>query len=176
MSRRSFRWLTFVMIAGLTLGMVSLASARNVPLSQSHRAQAQATEEPTPINPDEPVKITLGPEGGTTPIDNENLSYRVFSFSGKANQLVQVTIQRTAGNFSFHAYISSQSDVQLAEADGDFLESATLVVKLPQDGNYRIRVNSGNPGAGDFEKGSVSVSAAEAKPMAAATAAATAAK
>jgi len=50
--------------------------------------------------------------------------------------------------------------------------STDLVVKLPQDGNYKVRVDITDPGAGDSKAGTVSVEVNTGTPAAAATPAA----
>jgi hypothetical protein len=152
-----------------TLGLVSLVSAQSSPLPRPG-ALLQAQETPT-IDPETPVVLTLG-KAVTTPIDDQELTYRKFTFSGKANQAISVEAQLQSGNMGLDVAVSSQNDVELARATGGFLQSLAVTVKLPQDGNYDIRLTYANPGSGDFEAGTVSVMVSEAMAAEAATPAA----
>ncbi len=161
----SFRFVSLVLALILTIGVAGLASAQNVPPQQPaapYQATTAATVEPTVIDPDVPVPLTIG-QSTTTPIDEENVEYRLFTFSGKANQVVNIAFQRTSGNFAMDVTVLSQSDVEMARVYGDWLDAFTLIVRLPQDGTYRVRLNHSKPGVGDFAPGTVSVSLSEAK-------------
>ncbi|MCC7447273.1 MAG: PPC domain-containing protein [Anaerolineae bacterium] len=173
---RSFRLFSLSLLLMALLGIVGLASAQTILTVPHQMVRLQATVEATPIDPGEPLPLQAG-KAATSPLDNDAIPYRTFSFSGKANQVVAVTVQRTAGNFGFQVHINSQSDVELAEANSTFAEAITFTIKLPQDGNYRIRVSSSDPGSGDFEAGTVSVTVGDApKPATPAATTATAAR
>ncbi len=159
---RSFRTLSLITIFVLALCVTGFASAQPAKV-----AALQATA--TPIDPGQVVKLDFG-TAVTTPLNKDDVSYRYFSFKGKANQLVTVTVQKLTGNLGLKIDVRSQSDADLIYGGGDFFEASTLTVKLPQDGNYRVNLIESDPGAGDFEAGTVSVMVAEAKPVAAATA------
>jgi hypothetical protein len=173
MKSQSFRLISLMLAFVLTIGVAGLASAQQAEIASGSRIALQATEEPTPIDIDTPIVLTLG-KSETTPLDNEAVGYRNFGFAGKANQVVTVSVQQLTGNLSFYVSLLDQSDDELANASGKFLQLVTLTVKLPQDGNYRIRVDQRDPGAGDFAAGSVSVTVNEGM-LGAATPAATAA-
>jgi hypothetical protein len=168
MQTRTSRLATLALALILTLGVVGIVSAQSSPLPKPGAIWQQATETPT-IDPDTPVALTLG-TAATTPLDNQDVAYRMFTFSGKANQIMSVTAQLVSGNMGLDLTVTSQNDVELARATGGFLQSFTLTVKLPQDGKYTVQIRSGNPGAGDFAAGSASVTVAEAKAIPAATA------
>jgi hypothetical protein len=170
---RTVRLIVFFLVLALTLGLSGFVSASTKP--SDTMLAFQTTEEPTPVNIDEPIVLIPG-QGVTISLDAENLPYRNFSFTGKANQIMTIMAQRITGNFGLHISIVSQTDAELASASGEFLNMVYLIVKLPQDGKYRIRLDKIDPGGGDFEAGDVSVTASEGTPMAAATSAATAAK
>jgi hypothetical protein len=161
-THRVFRTVSLVVVLLLGLAAVTVASARPAP---APFRQATAA----PVDPDEPVALTLG-KAVVTPIDDQNITHRVFTFKAKANQLIAVSAQTMKGNFMLSGAVSSQNDVEIARVYGGFMQSFTLVVKVPQDGTYRYRINEDTPGAGDFEAGEISVLVEEAKPAAAATA------
>jgi hypothetical protein len=160
MLTRTSHLATLALALILTLGLVGIVSAQSVPLPQPG-ALLQATEVPT-IDPETPVVLTLG-KAVTTPLDNQDVSYRIFTFSGKANQLMSISAQVMSGSMGVDLTINSQNDVELARVSGGFLQVFNLTVKLPQDGKYTLRLSSENPGAGDFEAGSVSVTVDNAK-------------
>ncbi len=169
---RSFRFFSLVLALLLTVGVAGLASAQSNPPQQpvAHfQATQAATVEPTAVNVDEPVPLDIG-KSATTPIDEDLMQYRIYVFNGKANQIVNVAVQRMTGNFALDIAVRSQSDVDLARAYGDWTEGMSLTVRLPQDGKYTVRINHSNPGAGDFKAGSVSISLTEAQATAAPTA------
>ena len=171
MKNKSLRTLVLAAVFAATLGVSGVVAAQpSVPLA------IQAAT-PTPIDSGTPVKLEMG-KPFETYFDGQDLYAAYFQFSGKANQLVEVTVEKTKGSFGFTAYISSQNDVELAQVSGTFIDSATVAVKLPQDGNYKIQVHSDKPGAGDLEPGTVKVTVGEKKatPATVATAVATAAK
>jgi hypothetical protein len=153
---RLFRFIGLVFALAFTLGAAGFVSAHSGP-AQSGKALLQATPDATEvIDPSIPVKLDIN-KAATTPLDDDAIGFRVFTFKGKANQILSVTVQRITGNLSTDITINSQSDTELAHAGGYFAESITLTVRLPQDGNYTIRVSHDIPGAGDFAAGSVSV-------------------
>ncbi len=167
----SFRFSSLVLALLLTIGVAGFTSAQSIPPQQPvTRAQAiqQASAEPTQVNVDEPVPLDIG-KSATTPIDEDLMQYRIYVFNGKANQVVNVSVQRMTGNFALDISVVSQSDNELARAYGNWTEGMSLTVRLPQDGKYRVRINHSTPGAGDFQAGTVSISLAEAKAGAAAT-------
>jgi hypothetical protein len=168
---KSIRTLTLAAVFAVTLGVSGVVAA------QPPRPVAVQAGTPTPIDSSAPVKLELG-KPFETYFDGQDLYSAYFQFSGKANQLIEVTLEKTKGSFGITAYVSSQNDVELADIHGAFLDSASVTVKLPQDGNYKIQIQSDKPGAGDLEPGSLKVTVSEKKkaaPAAAATAVVTAA-
>src|SRR5436305_2047403 len=98
MVKHSFRWISFVLVVGCMFSLVSFASARSISTSQPRQIAAQATEEATPIDYEADVKIKVGDAAFVSPMDKDNVPYRNVTFSGKANQLVQLTVQKLSGN------------------------------------------------------------------------------
>jgi hypothetical protein len=160
----------FCLALVLTISVAGFASAQSIPFRQAHlQATEEATPEPTQVNVDEPVPIDIG-KSATTPIDEDLMQYRYYTFSGKANQVVTISVQRMTGNFAIDIAVRSQSDVELARAYGDWTEGMSVTVRLPQDGKYTVRISHSKPGAGDFAAGTVSISVTEGTGSAAATA------
>lgn len=155
-SIRTIRTLILAALFSVALAVSSVASARP-PLS----TLTQATTA-TPMDSSQPVKLEFG-KAFETLFDGADLYAAYFQFKGKANQLIDVTVDKTAGTFAYTVRVISQSDVDLAYLGGTFVESLKTTVKLPQDGNYRITVTADKPGAGDLEKGTVKVLVDEAK-------------
>ncbi len=169
---RAFRLTSLIVFCVLMLSIVGLAAAQQAPIVNS-KAALQSTESPTPIDIDTPVPLKVG-SPFTTPLDNQDLTHRLFSFSGKANDIITISGQRLTGNFGFKIDVTSQNDVELGYAGGGFLQAANVIVKLPQDGNYKVRLDEGDPGSGDFSAGTVSVWITQGMPAGSPTMAATA--
>ena len=164
---KSFRMLSLTAVFAITLGVASLASAQNVP----SKFALQDTPQPTDVDIDTALPLTAG-KAVTTPLDKDIYYHRNFTFSGKANDIVTITSTHLTGNFGYDVNVSSQNDVALASATGGFMVSNDLVVKLPQDGNYKVRVDIIDPGAGDSAAGTLSVVMNTGMPAAAGTPAA----
>ena len=167
---RSLRLMGLVIALVFVLGAAGYVSAHSGPVVTG-KALFQATPDATEaIDPNEPLKLDIN-KAATTPLDDNLIPYPTLSFKGKANQILSITVQRVTGNLSTDVTITSQTDTELARASGYFAESITLTVKLPQDGNYTIRITHDTPGSGDFEAGTVSVLVSDGKAAAAPTAA-----
>jgi len=164
---RSFRIVSLAAALAITVGIGSLASAQDLPARQA----LQDTPAPTEVDIDTALPLTIG-TAVTTPLDKDIYFHRNFTFNGKANDLMIVTATHLTGNYGFDLTVTSQNDVTLASATGGFMVIGTLTVKLPQDGNYKIRVDIIDPGAGDSAAGTLSVVVNPWKAPAAATAAA----
>ena len=158
---RSFRLISLAAALAIVMGIGSLASAHTL----------QDTPEPTAVDIDTPLALTIG-TAMSTPLDKDVYYHRNFTFSGKANDVMTITASQLTGNFGYDVNVTSQNDVPLASATGSFMLSTDLVVKLPQDGNYKVRVDITDPGAGDSKAGTVSVEVNTGTPAAAATPAA----
>src|SRR5258708_14657465 len=124
------------------MGMGSLASAQSIPAKHN----LQDTPAPTEVDIDTPIALTLG-KTATTPLDKNTYFHRNFTFNGKANDIVTVTTIHVSGNFGYDVNISSHNDVEIASSTGSFMVANDLVIKLPQDGNYKIRVDLIAPGS-----------------------------
>lgn len=162
-SIRSFRLISATAAITLTLGLGGWASAQSARSASSDHVAAQAAtpaETATPIDPEQPVALTLG-TATTSPLDNDQVPYRYFTFKGKANELVNVTLQLLTGNLSFKLYVNNQAGDEIGYGEGDFVTSMVLTLKLPQDGNYQLQVKSADPGAGDFAAGTFSILVAD---------------
>src|SRR5438067_2063723 len=118
---RSFRLTSLLVFCVLMLSIVGLAAAQQAPIVNS-KAALQSTEAPTAIDVDTPVALKAG-SAFTTPLDNQDLNHRFFSFSGKANDIITISAQRLTGNFGFKLDVTSQNDVELGYAGGGFLQS-----------------------------------------------------
>src|SRR5260221_193293 len=149
---RSVRLASLATALAVTIGMGSLASAQSIPAKRV----LQDTPAPTEVDIDTPVALTLC-KTATTPLDKNIYFHRNFTFNGKANDIVTVTTIHVSGNFGYDVNISSQNDVEIASSTGSFMMANDLIIKLPQDGNYKVRVDIIDPGAGDSSAGSVSI-------------------
>ena len=167
---KSFRMVGLLIALLLTLSAVGLASARTTPTMPTLQATADVTA--TPIDPNAVVKLTIGTEF-TSPLDKDVVINRILSFKGQANHRMTVTIKLLTGNMSVKAYVNTQTDTEIGYAEGIFVDTMSLTLKLPQDGNYTIKVVPGDPGAGDFAAGTFSVVVNDALAITAATMAAT---
>jgi len=168
---RSFRLVSAAAALALILELGGWATAQSATSAAPVRAMAQAAtpaETATPIDPSQPVELTLG-KSFTSPLDNDQVPYRMFTFKGKANVVVNVNVQLLSGNFSFQLYIKTQAGDQIGYAEGSFVSAMVLTVKLPQDGNYQLQVQHADPGSGDFAAGTFSVSVGDAPPPVAVT-------
>ncbi len=179
--RISFRMFSLTAALALTLGLTGYASAHSALSTNSKTSMQQATSAATeaeteaataaPIDPDQPVALTLG-KAATTPLDQNDVPHRIFTFKGKADELISVSVSVLSGNMSYDVTVNDQSSSEIAKANGSFVVASMFTIKLPQDGNYTVRVTADDPGAGDFAAGSVSVLAAQATASAQATQAA----
>lgn len=151
-------YIIFTCAVMVSLGMAGMVSAQPAVTGRNSAAPAQATAAATatPIDPGEAVALTLG-KAFTSPLDKDQVSYRKFTFNGTANQVANVIVTRLTGNLAFKVTVRSQGDIELGYAEGAFLNTAVLTIKLPQDGNYNVKVESDDPGAGDFQAGSFSI-------------------
>lgn len=149
-STKSFRLVSLLVAFLLTLSAVGLASARPTPTAPALQTTA------TPIDPSEVVKLTSGQEF-TSPLDKDNIPNGTFSFKGQANHRVTVTVKLLTGNMSVKVYINNQADSEIGYAEGIFVDTVTLTLKLPQDGNYTAKVLAEDPGSGDFAAGTFSI-------------------
>ncbi len=154
-SLRSFGVLSLalVLLFGLLLSATGFAAARPAIVPG---AQATTAATATVIDPEAEVKLEMG-KAVTTPLDQDAVPHRYFTFKGQANKMAVVTVQKLKGNLSFKLSVTSQGSQEVGYAGGQFIETSTLIVKLPMDGNYSISVSADKPGAGDFEAGEVSV-------------------
>ncbi|MHB8628153.1 MAG: hypothetical protein ACYDBJ_12840 [Aggregatilineales bacterium] len=148
----------------LTLGLggwASAQSAASVPVGRVAAQAATPAETATPIDPDQPVALTPR-KAFISPLDNDQIPHRNFTFKGKANELVTVGVQLLTGNLSFKLYVNNQAGDEIGYGEGTFVTAMTLTVKLPQDGNYQLEVKSADPGAGDFAAGTFSITVGDA--------------
>jgi hypothetical protein len=155
----SIRLFSLILSAALLLGMVSLVNAQTTDQPERWIVQQDATPEATPIDYDTPVALEMG-KAATTPLGGD-VPYRNYTFKGKANQYVEIVTQKVGGNMSLRVRLFDQSDSELATLWGGYMEKVVLTTKLPQDGKYKLVIESGDPGGGDLEAGSVSVMVSE---------------
>jgi hypothetical protein len=163
---RSFRLVSATATLALVLGLGGWASAQSALSAQPVRGAAQAAtaaETATPIDPSQPVELTIG-QLFISPLDNDQVPYRMFTFKGKANEVVNVSVRVLTGNLSTQLYTKNQAGDQIGYAEGSFVSAMALTVKLPQDGNYQLQVQHADPGAGDFAAGTFSVGVSDVPP------------
>jgi len=159
-AKMTFRTFSLAAALALTLGLGGYASAHSA-ISSGTMQQATEAATATPIDPDQPVALTLG-QAATSPLDKDNVPHRIFTFKGKANELVNLTVKVTSGNMAYDVTLSSQNGDELGKESGGFIVASMLTVKLPQDGNYTFRIDADDPGSGDFAPGNISVMVADA--------------
>ncbi len=167
-SFRSFRTISLSLALLLTLSAVTFASAKS---SRAPTLQATEAATATPIDPEQKVALKIDTPY-TSPLNADSMTYRYFTFKGKANALVNVTVNILTGNMAFHLKINNQSGEQIGSVEGGFITAVSTTLKLPQDGNYGIEIDKADPGSGDFAAGTFSIVVNDAPP--APTAAATA--
>ena len=96
-----------------------------------------------------PQLILLQEEGELTdedpilPVDGSH--YDLYAFQGKAGQAISITLEST--DFDTYLFLLDEEDRQLGENDdiSEDNKNSSLTIVLPEDGTYRILVNSYDP-------------------------------